>query len=102
MAMAGLLAGHAALAGDAAGRSPTAAEPSRLKPGAGEEATMATCSACHTPDYVIMNSVFLTPDAWKAEVNKMRSAFGAPIDDETAAEITGYLAKNYAVTTQKP
>ena len=31
----------------------------------------------------------------------MRSAFGAPIDDETAAEITAYLATNYAVT-KKP
>ena len=25
-----------------------------------------------------------TPDAWKAEVTKMRAAFGAPIDDEAA------------------
>jgi mono/diheme cytochrome c family protein len=89
MAMAILLGGHAALAADT------------LKPGAGDEATVATCSACHTPDYIVMNSVFLTPDAWKAEVAKMRSAFGAPIDDETAAAITAYLAKNYAVT-QKP
>jgi hypothetical protein len=48
-----------------------------------------------------MNSVFLTPDGWKAEVTKMRSAFGAPIDDETAAEITAYLASNYAVA-KKP
>jgi hypothetical protein len=48
-----------------------------------------------------MNCVFLTPEAWKAEVTKMRSALGAPIDDETAAEITAYLASNYAVT-KKP
>jgi hypothetical protein len=30
-------------------------------------------------------------------VTKMRSAFGAPIDDETAAKIVAYLANNYAV-----
>jgi hypothetical protein len=47
-----------------------------------------------------MNSPFLTAEAWKAEVAKMRSAFGAPIDDETAAEITAYLATNYAMPTK--
>jgi sulfite dehydrogenase (cytochrome) subunit B len=72
-----------------------------LKPGAGDDTTSAVCAACHTTDYIVMNSVFLTPEAWKAEVTKMRSAFGAPIDDETAAEITTYLANNYAVT-KKP
>jgi mono/diheme cytochrome c family protein len=85
LAAALLLAGHGALAADAT-----------LKPGPGDDTTAATCSTCHTSDYIVMNSVFLTPDAWKAEVTKMRSAFGAPIDDETAAEITAYLAKNYA------
>jgi sulfite dehydrogenase (cytochrome) subunit B len=80
-----LTAGHGALAADAP-----------LKPGPGDQTTVATCSGCHTSNYIIMNSAFLTPDAWKAEVTKMRTAFGAPIDDATAAEITAYLAKNYA------
>jgi hypothetical protein len=44
-----------------------------------------------------MNSTFLTPAAWQAEVTKMRSAFGAPIDDKTVAEIVAYLAAHYAV-----
>jgi hypothetical protein len=43
-----------------------------------------------------MNSVFLTPDAWKAEVTKMREAFGAPIDDDTATTIVKYLSATYA------
>jgi mono/diheme cytochrome c family protein len=68
-----------------------------LKPGPGEDATAAACSACHTPDYIVMNSTFLTPAAWQAEVTKMRSAFGAPIDDKTVAEIVAYLAAHYAV-----
>lgn len=84
LAVIALLAARGAVAADA------------LKPGPGEDATAAACSACHTSDYIVMNSVFLTPDAWKAEVAKMRSAFGAPIDDATAAEIAAYLAKNYA------
>jgi hypothetical protein len=43
-----------------------------------------------------MNSVFLSPAAWKAEVTKMRTVFGAPIDESTAADIAAYLAANYA------
>jgi mono/diheme cytochrome c family protein len=72
-----------------------------LKPGPALSAVSANCSACHTSDYIVMNSAFLTPDTWKAEVTKMRKVFGAPIDDETAAEIAGYLAENYAVEAKK-
>lgn len=69
-------------------------EPLPLKTGG--DVAAANCNVCHTSDYIIMNSPFLTPAAWKAEVTKMRSAFGAPIDDETTAEIIDYLAANYA------
>ena len=72
-------------------------EPVALKAGASSDTTAAYCSACHTTDYIIMNSPFLTPQAWKAEVAKMRSLFGAPIDEQTAASITDYLVANYAV-----
>jgi hypothetical protein len=68
-----------------------------LKPGAGDDLTTAYCNACHTSNYIIMNSVFLTADQWKAEVTKMRSAYGAPIDDGTAAQITAYLVAQYGV-----
>jgi mono/diheme cytochrome c family protein len=82
---------HVALAADG---------PVPLQPGPGQETASATCNACHTSDYIIMNSVFLTGDQWKAEVTKMRKAFGAPIDDETAAEISAYLAAHYAVAAK--
>jgi len=72
-----------------------------LKPGPGADITVAICSACHTTDYIVMNSTFLTPENWKAEVAKMRTAFGAPIDEETAARISAYLAATYAAG-QKP
>jgi hypothetical protein len=68
-----------------------------LKPGPGADAVTASCGICHTLNYIRMNSVFLTPDAWKAEVAKMQTALGAPIDDGTAATIGQYLAANYAV-----
>jgi len=70
--------------------------PSWMKPGAGQEATAISCAVCHTLDYVRMNSPFLSPDGWKAEVTKMRQAFGAPIDDDTAAQILQYLDANFA------
>jgi hypothetical protein len=72
-------------------------EPVRLKQGPGLDIVTSSCGAnCHSLDYIRMNSVFLTPDAWKAEVTKMRIEFGAPIDDEAAKTITDYLSANYA------
>ena len=67
-----------------------------LKPGPGQDETTISCAVCHTLNYIRMNSVFLTPDAWKAEVTKMREAFGAPIDDDTANTIVKYLSATYA------
>jgi sulfite dehydrogenase (cytochrome) subunit B len=69
--------------------------PAPLKPGPGNDAVTASCNVCHTTDYIVMNSPFLTLDQWEREVTKMRAAFGAPIDDATAAVITAYLAANY-------
>jgi mono/diheme cytochrome c family protein len=71
--------------------------PLPLKPGPGGDITATACNSCHTSNYIVMNSTFLTPDGWKAEVTKMRSAFGAPLDDATAAAISAYLGANYGV-----
>ncbi len=68
-----------------------------LNPGPGLDAVTTSCSVCHTLNYIRMNSAFLTPDAWKAEVAKMRDALGAPIDDDTANTIVKYLSATYAV-----
>jgi len=72
-----------------------AEQPVQLKPGAGLDVVETQCGACHSLDYVRMNSPFLTPDAWKAEVAKMRTAFGAEIDDADAAVIVNYLTAMY-------
>jgi mono/diheme cytochrome c family protein len=85
--LAGHSAGHGALAADT---------PVALKPGPGAEVTTAYCNACHTSDYIIMNSPFLSPATWKAEVTKMRAVFGAEMDDAVMAEISAYLGANYA------
>ena len=53
------------------------------------------CVACHSLDYVLMNSPYPSAALWDAEVTKMIKAYGAPITDADAAAIKDYLAKNY-------
>ncbi len=72
-----------------------------LRPGPGQDAVSVGCGVCHSTSYIEMNSPFLSPEVWKAEVAKMRTVFGAPIDDDTAAEILAYLTKNYGVPARK-
>jgi mono/diheme cytochrome c family protein len=67
-----------------------------LKPGPGLDVVTTTCSTCHTLNYIKMNSVFLTPDEWKAEVIKMQKLLGGPFDDATAEAIIKYLSTTYA------
>ena len=66
-----------------------------LKDGAGKDAVEQNCSACHSLDYIEMNSPFLDQEKWAAEIKKMRVAFGAPISDDDAAEILAYLTTAY-------
>ncbi|RFB79622.1 cytochrome c [Methylovirgula sp. 4M-Z18] len=66
-----------------------------LKPGPGADTTGAYCSACHSVDYIMMNSPFHDPKIWDTEVNKMIKVFGAPIEDKDAKEIIDYLKANY-------
>jgi mono/diheme cytochrome c family protein len=53
------------------------------------------CVACHSVDYIPMNSRFLDKAGWTASVNKMINAFGAPIAKEDVEAIATYLAENY-------
>ena len=66
-----------------------------LKAGAGREKVEANCIACHSLDYIVANSPFMTRQVWDAEVTKMIKAFGAPISDSDAKEIVDYLTANY-------
>ena len=60
----------------------------------------ANCQGCHSLDYVRMNAPFIAPDTWKAEITKMRLAFGAQIDDADTAKILAYLNSNYGAKTE--
>lgn len=70
-------------------------KPIHLKGGPGVEKVEANCSACHSLDYIQMNSQFLTAAQWDAEVKKMIGVMGALIDEADAKIIVEYLKKNY-------
>jgi mono/diheme cytochrome c family protein len=76
---------------------PAAADekPVQLKKGPGLDKVEANCHACHSLDYIPMNSPFPNAALWDAEVTKMIKAYGAPIDDADAKAIADYLKKNY-------
>src|SRR5437667_7674555 len=69
----------------------------KLKNAPGLDKVEASCAACHSLDYVLMNSPFLNAAGWDAEVAKMINAFGAPIDQADARIIADYLKNNYGM-----
>ncbi len=70
-------------------------KPVELKKAPGLDKVEANCAACHSLDYVQMNSPYPNAALWNAEVTKMIKVYGAPIDDADAKAIADYLAKNY-------
>jgi mono/diheme cytochrome c family protein len=70
-------------------------KPVQLKQAPGLDKVEANCGACHSLDYIPMNSPFLNAAGWDAEIAKMINAFGAPIDQADAKIIADYLKKNY-------
>jgi mono/diheme cytochrome c family protein len=67
-----------------------------LKEGKNKELVQAYCSACHSVDYIMMNSKFLDKKGWEAELDKMIK-LGAPISKEDSKKIIDYLVKNYGI-----
>ncbi len=70
-------------------------KPVELKKGPGLDKVEQNCAACHSLDYIQMNSPFMNAATWDAEVTKMIKAFGAPISDADADAIKAYLKANY-------
>ena len=64
-----------------------------LKAGEGKEKTQTFCAICHSLDYITMQPR-LTRAQWTATVNKMIK-FGAPINENDAQKIIGYLTTQY-------
>ena len=66
-----------------------------LKKAPGLDKVEGNCGACHSLDYIQMNSPYPNAALWDAEVTKMIKAFGAPISEADAKTIKEYLTKNY-------
>lgn len=69
----------------------------RLRDGPAAATVRASCSICHSLDYIQMNAPFLNRAAWEAEVRKMIKIMGAPIPEQDVAQIVDYLTMNYGV-----
>ncbi len=67
----------------------------QLADGPGRDRVQAICSACHSLDYIVMNSPFQDKAAWEKTVKKMVNVMGAPLSPEDVAEIVAYLDARY-------
>ena len=65
-----------------------------LKEGPGKDKAMQ-CIACHSLDYIQMNSAFLDREGWLKSVDKMIKVMGAPIRPDDVAPIVDYLTAAY-------
>jgi hypothetical protein len=69
--------------------------PVKLVNGAQATLVQLRCSTCHSLDYIVMNSPFLTRVAWETEVRKMMKVMGAPIPENDVAPMVDYLTEHY-------
>jgi mono/diheme cytochrome c family protein len=60
-------------------------------PGDGADAATGYCLICHSAGMVLRQPK-LTRNEWRAEVMKMRSAYGAPVPDDQLERLADYLA----------
>ncbi|GLQ48537.1 sulfite:cytochrome C oxidoreductase subunit B [Dyella lipolytica] len=60
-------------------------------PGPGSDIA-AKCLICHSAGMVLRQPA-LSQAAWKAEINKMRTVYGAPIDETEVDTLTVYMTK---------
>ncbi len=73
-------------------------ETAAFKAAPGAQLANGQCLTCHSADYPAMQPP-KGRDFWKAEVEKMRDKYGAPIPPEQVEALIGYLAKNYGTET---
>ena len=70
-------------------------ETATLKPGPGAELASGQCLICHSADYITTQPRDKPLAFWKAEVEKMKKVYGAPIPDDQIDPVSDYLARNY-------
>lgn len=70
-------------------------ETARLKAAPGSDLATAQCTTCHSADYVITQPPGKPMAFWKAEVEKMKKVYGAPIADDQIEPLAQYLMRAY-------
>jgi len=71
------------------------ADSSSLREGAGSDLAARQCAACHSADYLAIQPPGKPLAFWKAEVEKMKKVYGAPIPDDQVEPIAQYLTRAY-------
>jgi mono/diheme cytochrome c family protein len=59
-------------------------------PGVGADIATSQCLICHSAGMVLRQPP-LTKEEWRAEIMKMRSAYGAPMPDDQVDRLSEYL-----------
>ena len=60
-------------------------------PGPGADVA-GKCLICHSADMVLKQPL-MSEEAWRSVINKMRSAYGAPITDDDVNVLTAYMTR---------
>jgi len=63
----------------------------RMFEGPGADAANNNCLACHSAG-MVLNQPAMSKAQWRVEVDKMRTAYKAPIDPNDISSIVDYLA----------
>jgi hypothetical protein len=62
---------------------------------------MASCTACHSAEYMQYQPPTAPRAYWDAMVHRMKAVFKAPVDDADMPAIVDYLAKTYGAERPK-
>ena len=65
--------------------------------GPGSDAINNNCLACHSADHVL-NQPSLSREAWQEVVNKMITAYKAPVSPDDAKAIVDYLVRTKGIS----
>ncbi len=66
-----------------------------LKAGPGADLANGQCLICHSAEYITTQPSDKPLAFWKAEVEKMKKVYGAPIPDDQIQALAAYLSRNY-------
>jgi mono/diheme cytochrome c family protein len=96
-----LLAGGCRLAPQSIELPPETAE-LRPAPAPGYRIALDKCGICHSADYIALQPPGMSFAQWSAELQKMKRAYGAPLDDDDIKLVAAYLAAEYGDASTVP